>query len=89
MNIKDIVKNQARFSHYFDGNLWYTITFLDKDHVPEVKPRPIGGKMTDFTFPVPIEDIGNATFNATEKGMLMMRYVRKHMKTQQEAKESS
>lgn len=30
-----------------------------------------------FLFPVPIEDIGNATFNAEEKGLLMMRYIRK------------
>lgn len=36
---------------------------------------------TDFIFPVPIEDIGNATFNTVEKGLLMMRYIRKHMKT--------
>lgn len=34
---------------------------------------------TDFTFPVPISDIGNATFNYHEKGMLMMRYVRKQL----------
>ena len=30
-----------------------------------------------FLFPVPIEDIGTATFNQKEKGMLMMRYIRK------------
>lgn len=41
-------------------------------------------KHTDFLFPVPIPDIGNATFNASEKGLLMMRYIRKHMKTLEE-----
>lgn len=32
---------------------------------------------TNIIFPVPIEDIGNATFNKSEKGLLMMRYIRK------------
>ena len=31
----------------------------------------------DEVFPVPIEDIGNATFNAEEKAILLMRYMRK------------
>jgi hypothetical protein len=30
-----------------------------------------------FLFPVPISDIGTATFNATEKTILLMRYIRK------------
>jgi len=34
---------------------------------------------TNFEFPVPIEDIGNATFNDTEKSLIMMRYIRKWM----------
>lgn len=34
-----------------------------------------------FLFPVPIEDIGNATFNNEEKALLLMRYIRKHLKT--------
>ena len=39
----------------------------------------------DFVFPVPINDIGNATFNATDKGILFMRYIRKHIETIKEA----
>jgi len=34
---------------------------------------------TNFIFPVPIADIGNATFNKTEKSLLLMRYIRKHI----------
>ena len=34
-----------------------------------------------FLFPVDIKDIGNATFNADEKAMLLMRYIRKHLAT--------
>jgi hypothetical protein len=32
-----------------------------------------------FEFPVPTEDIGNATFLAEDKAMLFMRYIRKHL----------
>ena len=32
-----------------------------------------------FEFPVPIKDIGTATFLATDKAMLFMRYIRKHL----------
>ena len=35
---------------------------------------------TDFEFPVPISDIGSATFLATDKGSLFMRYIRKQLK---------
>lgn len=34
-----------------------------------------------FKFPVPMEDVGTATFHATEKALLMMRYIRKHLQT--------
>lgn len=35
---------------------------------------------TDLVFPVPIEDIGGAVFSCTEKGLLLMRYIRKWLK---------
>jgi len=35
----------------------------------------------ELLFPVPIEDIGNATFMAQDRAMLFMRYIRKHLKT--------
>ena len=34
---------------------------------------------TNFLFPVPISDIGNARFLATDRAMLFMRYIRKHL----------
>ena len=40
---------------------------------------------TDFLFPVPISDIGNAKFLATDKGIMFMRYIRKHMELINEA----
>jgi hypothetical protein len=33
----------------------------------------------DFKFPVPISDVGNATFLAEDKAILFMRYIRKHL----------
>lgn len=41
---------------------------------------------TELIFPVPIEDIGNATFLSVDKAMLFMRYIRKHLDTLKEAK---
>ncbi|MDF2435462.1 MAG: hypothetical protein JWP44_5093 [Mucilaginibacter sp.] len=32
-----------------------------------------------FEFPVPISDIGDATFLASDRAMLFMRYIRKHV----------
>jgi len=32
-----------------------------------------------FEFPVPISDIGNATFLAEDRAILFMRYIRKHL----------
>ena len=40
----------------------------------------------DFIFPVPIDDIGNATFNAEDRAILFMRYIRKHLKLIEDAK---
>jgi hypothetical protein len=34
---------------------------------------------TNFSFPVPISDIGTAKFLSTDKAMLFMRYIRKHL----------
>ena len=39
-----------------------------------------------FEFPVPINDIGNATFLCEDRAMLFMRYIRKHLALIDEAK---
>jgi hypothetical protein len=33
----------------------------------------------NFNFPVPVSDIGTATFMASDRAMLFMRYIRKHL----------
>lgn len=39
-----------------------------------------------FEFPVPISDIGDATFLAEDKAMLFMRYIRKHLAMLEQAR---
>jgi hypothetical protein len=41
-----------------------------------------------ITFPVPISDVGTATFLAEDKGLLFMRYIRKFLATLAEEGES-
>lgn len=33
----------------------------------------------DFKFPVPIDDVGDGIFKNTDKALLFMRYIRKHL----------
>ena len=40
-----------------------------------------------FQFPVPVDDAGSATFNAEEKAILLMRYIRKHIDQTEKARE--
>jgi len=40
----------------------------------------------NFIFPVPISEIGNATFLAEDKATLFMRYIRKELAVQAEYK---
>ena len=42
-----------------------------------------------FKFPVPIDDIGTATFLAEDKAMMFMRYIKKHMKVIEDARNES
>lgn len=59
------VKGAVRFVYFRDGALWYE-------------------SEDGWTFPVPVTDTINAqgaspTFNAVEKGILLMRWMRKAM----------
>ena len=77
MSIKQMVRddNMAEFEYYIDGNLWYSVTYYEQDMSHGY-----------FKFPVPISDIGNATFNRTERAILLMRYIRKHLETLERAR---
>ena len=63
MDIKDIVKdNTVRFLRYRKGVAYYTV------RVPSENAR--------YAFPVPLDDIGDATLEAEDKAILFMRYIR-------------
>lgn len=42
---------------------------------------------TELLFPVPIEDIGEATFLASDKAIFFMRYIRKYMEEMKKEQE--
>lgn len=64
-NLKDLVKGNVYFVEYRKGNLWYEAGRHSAEKT--------------FQFPVPIEDTGDGTFLACDKGLLFMRYIRKHL----------
>ncbi len=82
-DIKHMVMNgnQVRFVKYFDNCLWYSLQYIVNGYA-QVHPDT-------FEFPVPVSDIGNATFLAEDKAMLFMRYIRKHIETLTEAKDAT
>jgi hypothetical protein len=63
----DIVKQDAKLTFIQDGKAFYEI-YVD-DIVYEV--------------PVPVSDIGNGSLNRDEKGILLMRWIRKAMESQE------
>lgn len=81
MELKELVGNDniVRFERYFDGNLWYRVYTYDSSE--DDCYRAIGDE-----FPVPIVDIGSATFQAEDKAILFMRYIRAHLRLLESAK---
>lgn len=67
MNILELVgkDNRVSFSHFRAGHFYYYVPRLDGTEV--------------YTFPVPIEDIGNATLKNEDKALTFMRWIRKAM----------
>jgi hypothetical protein len=68
--LKSRVKEPVHFSFFRDGALWYTCA-------------------DGWTFPIPVRDTDNAqgaspTFNAEEKGILLMKWIRKAMEQEAE-----
>ena len=62
MNIKDLIKNNTvTFDRYRQQHVYYRINHLG----------------IDYTFPVPLEDVQDATLHSEEKAITMMRYIRK------------
>lgn len=74
MDIKTLVKdNKVRFLYYRKGELWYEVIKEDLGSKYGTKWDSI------FVFPVPIDDTGEGQFNAEDKAILFMRYIRKQL----------
>lgn len=67
----------AYFEKYFDGQLWYTVSYAT------------GNEGETITFPVPVSDVGTATFHSHEKALLLMRYIRKHLENIEQARQEA
>ena len=62
LNIKEIVTdNVARFSHYRDTTLWYSVEVLGQKYI----------------FPITAEEAKGGTFLAEHKAINLMRWIRK------------
>lgn len=60
--IKDIVKdNMVHYSYYRQGFLFYEVTYSN----------------SLYSFPVPVSDIGDATFLKEDKAIYFMSYIKK------------
>ena len=79
MSIKDLVKdNKVRFLYYRKGELWYDVITWDSEKAVSDRYDCNGWKSI-FTFPVPIDDTGDGEFNAEDRAILFMRYIRKYL----------
>lgn len=61
MNIKDLIKdNTVSFSYLRKNVAFYDISYLG----------------INYMFPVPLDDIGDASLLSTDKAIIFMRYIR-------------
>lgn len=63
VSVKELVqnKNKVRFNFYRAGHFWYNVS----------------NGSDVYSFPIPAEDIGNATLLAEDKAITFMRWIRK------------
>lgn len=64
LKVSDLVRkdNFCSFQSYRNGNMFYFV-------------ESVGG--LKYLFPIPLDDLGNATLLAKEKAVFLMRYIRK------------
>jgi hypothetical protein len=64
----EYTKQLWAFHHFKDGTFWYCPATLDKEFA--------------FLVPVPVEDVGNGELKDYEKGIVLMKWIRKYLKMQ-------
>lgn len=64
VRIKDLVgqNNKVHFSYYRAGHFFYCVRSIEDGQL--------------YCFPVPLQDIGNATLNYEDKAITFMRWIR-------------
>jgi len=70
--VKELMREQAKFVKYQDGKLWYQILYTEGGAYTGGRPR-----LFDF----PIDVTGNdasGEFGSNEKAITLMRWIRKH-----------
>lgn len=60
--------NLVKFEYYREGNFYFSVWYIDENE------RENEGC---YLFPVPIDDIGQATINCEDKSVFFMRWIRK------------
>ncbi len=77
--ITDLVKSEAKFIRYRDGELWYRVQYAQVLE-QEIGLGLMGGvAIYNFDFPIPISDTGGGEFLPVDKGLIFMRWIRKHL----------
>jgi len=62
LTVKEVIKNNTvTMLYYRHQHIYYSVM--------------VGGY--EYSFPVPLEDVQDATLKGTEKAILLMRYIRK------------
>lgn len=80
-----VKQRTAEFLRYKDGNLWYFIPFCSpiENLPPAMQAAQDSGRVhysisDGFEFPIPIADAEGGTFEAEERPLILMRWIRKH-----------
>lgn len=70
MELKDFIKNgMCKFSFLRAGRMFYDIEMTELEGTSSTKRY--------YRFSIPLDDVGGATFNASERPINLMRWIRK------------
>lgn len=72
MKLKGFIReySHVEFEYYREGNFYFSVWYInDEDKKNE----------GNYIFPVPIDDIGQATIEKRDKSILFMRWIRKSL----------
>jgi len=71
MNIKELVKNNFCYFHSYRKSFFYytLIIYTGTEGNDDTTDH--------YLFPIPVDDLGDATLLGTEKAIHLMRYIRK------------